>query len=462
MHVEAMVLDGDEGLLQVRRDLGQRHVLPLLVEAEPALAVGGVEPGVADAARQLVHGPGLLPDPGREQRRPPRRRPAPPAGCCGPAPRAMRAPAESPRVVSHLSPAPRPAARAAAASYHGQLKETYHPCHRLSFLCRRGGDDRVLPVRRAAQPHAHACLDVACSELALLDMQSGEWMAPMSPATAPRYGTWGIDLTGWIAPSSRATTSSGSSTAPGPTAPTIPPTGRLRVVGRPARHRRGPGARHHRRMGRGAEAQARARTRPRWRALYRTFLDEAARREARCEADRRQSRRDARRQRRASLAALMGTTSRGAGAPFFAPASATTPSPEKYALYLSQSGLGLPDREFYLRDNFKPQKKALSGLRRAHADAGRLGRAGRSTPPPSWRWRRRSPRRTGRAPRAATATRPTTRRRSRSSRRTRRDSRGRPGPKEAASTRRPQGRAAPEHGLPEARGDLRRHAGRRR
>ncbi|HWS71164.1 MAG TPA: peptidase M13, partial [Thermoanaerobaculia bacterium] len=32
-------------------------------------------------------------------------------------------------------------------------------------------------------------------------------------------------------------------------------------------------------------------------------------------------------------------------------------NPERYALYLSQSGLGLGDRELYLRDNFKPQKE---------------------------------------------------------------------------------------------------------
>jgi putative endopeptidase len=31
--------------------------------------------------------------------------------------------------------------------------------------------------------------------------------------------------------------------------------------------------------------------------------------------------------------------------------------PDTYALYLTQSGLGLPDREFYLRDNFKAQKE---------------------------------------------------------------------------------------------------------
>ena len=31
--------------------------------------------------------------------------------------------------------------------------------------------------------------------------------------------------------------------------------------------------------------------------------------------------------------------------------------PDRYALYMGQSGLGLPDREYYLRDNFKPQKE---------------------------------------------------------------------------------------------------------
>jgi putative endopeptidase len=32
-------------------------------------------------------------------------------------------------------------------------------------------------------------------------------------------------------------------------------------------------------------------------------------------------------------------------------------NPEKYALYMSQAGLGLPDREFYLQDKFKAQKE---------------------------------------------------------------------------------------------------------
>ena len=63
MQEEAVVLDRDERVLQVRRDRGERHVVPLLVEAEPRPAVGGVEPGVADAAGQLVDGVALLAEP---------------------------------------------------------------------------------------------------------------------------------------------------------------------------------------------------------------------------------------------------------------------------------------------------------------------------------------------------------------------------------------------------------------
>jgi len=42
---------------------------------------------------------------------------------------------------------------------------------------------------------------------------------------------------------------------------------------------------------------------------------------------------------------------------FGASVSDDAKDPEKYTLYLSQSGLGLADREFYLRENFKPQKE---------------------------------------------------------------------------------------------------------
>ena len=55
MQEEAVIFDGDEGLLQRRRNRVERHVLPFVIEAEPAPAVGRVEPGIPHAASQLVN-----------------------------------------------------------------------------------------------------------------------------------------------------------------------------------------------------------------------------------------------------------------------------------------------------------------------------------------------------------------------------------------------------------------------
>ena len=68
MPVEAVILDRDERVLQVDRDLGERHVLMVLVHAEPAPAVGGQEPGVADAARQPMDRVALPEHPGHGDR----------------------------------------------------------------------------------------------------------------------------------------------------------------------------------------------------------------------------------------------------------------------------------------------------------------------------------------------------------------------------------------------------------
>jgi putative endopeptidase len=92
--------------------------------------------------------------------------------------------------------------------------------------------------------------------------------------------------------------------------------------------------------------------------IYRTFLDEAradalgrkpidpqlaAIREAKSRDD---------------VARVMARTNAGYGRALVAPAVFDDQKhPERYALYLSQAGLGLPDREFYLRDEFKPQKE---------------------------------------------------------------------------------------------------------
>ncbi|MGH7483550.1 MAG: M13 family metallopeptidase, partial [Longimicrobiales bacterium] len=93
-------------------------------------------------------------------------------------------------------------------------------------------------------------------------------------------------------------------------------------------------------------------------SIYRTFLDEAtaekldvkpiqphlnAVRKAKAHAD---------------IARLMGRARASFGRSFFgASVSDDAKNPDKYTLYMSQSGLGLADREFYLRDNFKAQKE---------------------------------------------------------------------------------------------------------
>jgi putative endopeptidase len=92
-------------------------------------------------------------------------------------------------------------------------------------------------------------------------------------------------------------------------------------------------------------------------ALYRTFLDEATVEkldakplESHLEAVKKAKTHD-------DIARLMGRSAATFGNSFFAPAVYDdAKNPERYALYLSQSGTGLPDRDYYLRDNFKAQK----------------------------------------------------------------------------------------------------------
>jgi putative endopeptidase len=93
-------------------------------------------------------------------------------------------------------------------------------------------------------------------------------------------------------------------------------------------------------------------------ALYRTFMDEAAIEKLDAKplqpylaAVKKAANHD-------DVARLMARAPRTFGRSFFgAGVSDDAKNPERHALYVSQSGLGLPDREFYLRDNFKPQKE---------------------------------------------------------------------------------------------------------
>jgi len=93
-------------------------------------------------------------------------------------------------------------------------------------------------------------------------------------------------------------------------------------------------------------------------SIYRTFLDEAT--AEKLDAKPIQPHLNAIRKAKthADIARVMGRSSATFGRSFFgASVSDDAKNPDKYTLYMSQSGLGLADREFYLRDNFKPQKE---------------------------------------------------------------------------------------------------------
>lgn len=93
-------------------------------------------------------------------------------------------------------------------------------------------------------------------------------------------------------------------------------------------------------------------------ALYRTFLDEAAL--EKIDAKPLQSQLDEARKTKshAELAGLLGRSNANFGKTYFdAQVYDDAKNPDKYALYVSQGSLGLPDRDYYLKDNFKAQKE---------------------------------------------------------------------------------------------------------
>ena len=216
-----------------------------------------------------------------------------------------------------------------------------------------------IPALVAAQPQAHHCVDEACARQALFDAgDQGSGGSADVPAAAPRYGTWGIDLTGMnraVKPGDDFFAFANGAWA---ARTTIPPDrtsyGAFAVLRDLAEG-----------QVRGIlEEWASSRTvAPRSdegkvATLYRAFMDEAAVEKLdatplapKLEAIRNASTREA-------LATLMARARMGAGRSFFnASVRDDVRDPERYTLYLSQGGLGLPDREFYLRDNFAKQKQ---------------------------------------------------------------------------------------------------------
>ena len=91
--------------------------------------------------------------------------------------------------------------------------------------------------------------------------------------------------------------------------------------------------------------------------LYRSFLDEVAAEKADVKPI--QSFLDAVKKAESAddVARVMGRSHGTFGRSFFgANVNDDAKNPDTYALYISQAGLGLPDREFYLQDKFKAQK----------------------------------------------------------------------------------------------------------
>ena len=94
-------------------------------------------------------------------------------------------------------------------------------------------------------------------------------------------------------------------------------------------------------------------------AFYRSFMDEKAldamgARPMRADLDRVRAVRT-----KADLARLMGRGQLGFGGSFFAPGiSDDAKEPMRYAVYLGQAGLGLPNRDYYLKPEFAPKKEA--------------------------------------------------------------------------------------------------------
>ncbi|HEY8548532.1 MAG TPA: M13-type metalloendopeptidase [Vicinamibacterales bacterium] len=209
----------------------------------------------------------------------------------------------------------------------------------------------------------HRCLDEACTLVSLFDVPPAQSAGPAAdadvPVAPPRFGTWGIDLTGMdrsVKPGDdffRFVNGAWADRAK------IPPDRTsygafsiLRDISEMQVRRiledwtaatdLKPGS---------DEAKVAA--------LYTDFMNEA--RVEELDAKPLEPKLAAIRQAttREAIVELMGRSHTTAGNSFFAAAVFDDQRhPDRYALYLRQAGIGLPDREFYLRENFAPQKKA--------------------------------------------------------------------------------------------------------
>src|SRR5215831_12160803 len=94
-------------------------------------------------------------------------------------------------------------------------------------------------------------------------------------------------------------------------------------------------------------------------AMYRSFMNEAAVESIDDKPLQDDLKRVAAIQDKAAFTKFMGETSGGFGFSVFGPGVAPDPAkPEMNTLFMGQAGIGLPDRDYYLKDTFKPQRDA--------------------------------------------------------------------------------------------------------
>src|SRR5690606_14918005 len=210
-------------------------------------------------------------------------------------------------------------------------------------------------VPAAASAHER-CLDDACHLVALV-ADAGQGAAAAGTVAATRYGTWGIDTAGMdtsVAPGSDFFAYVSGNWAANTEIPSDKSMYGSFLVLRDLSE-----ARVHQLLeGYAAQGDAATGDAAKVATLYRSFMDEAAI-EAQgakplaphLDAIRAAADKDA-------LADLMGAAAGGAGVTLFRlGVSDDQRDPDRYTLYMSQSGLGLGDRQMYLDDNFEPQRE---------------------------------------------------------------------------------------------------------
>ena len=218
----------------------------------------------------------------------------------------------------------------------------------------------TLALSLGAQASAHeaqACLDEPCHQIALFDDGAGTASAEGAAIAAPRFGAWGIDTDGMdagVAPGEDFFAYVSGTWAENTEIPSDRSSWGTFLALRDLSEARVRQLVESYELGDPATGGDAAKIA----ALYHGFMDEEAI-EARG-AQPLQPYLDAIRSvsTKEEMAHLMGAQNGGITRSFFGlGVSDDQRNPDYYTLYMSQSGLGLGDREMYLRDNFAPQRE---------------------------------------------------------------------------------------------------------